>query len=169
MISWVNGNKDLLALVISLLALVVGLVTIWIAAHQARLQTYARMHEALINGSASTGRRLLFTLDKTNKFPLPTDESEAWDHINQALATYDTLGVYFAAGLVPRRLVLRSWHHPLKAILGPARAFVAHRTALGIKQPWNGLNALLDKAEQFKCNCDFCKEFRSAQPIFQPL
>jgi hypothetical protein len=166
---WLTDNKDLVVIGISFLALLVGLVTVLIARSQARLANYARMHEALIDGSASKGRRLLFVAAETDKFPLPSDDTAIWDDINQALAAYDTLGVYFDAGLVPKGLVLRTWHHPLKAIVSPARAFVRHRTRLGIGQPWNGLNTLLQEAEKVKCDCAFCRTHRLDQAAFQPL
>jgi hypothetical protein len=65
-------------------------------------------------------------------------KAESWDHINQALAIYDTLGVHYATRLLPKRLVLKFWHHPLKAVYRPASMFVKHRSQLGIKQHWNG-------------------------------
>ena len=69
MLGWVALNKDLIALLISLLALVIGLATVLIAVRQARLDTYARMHESLVHATAARGRKLLFLAWRDGQFP----------------------------------------------------------------------------------------------------
>lgn len=147
MLNWVAGNKDIIALLISLLALVVGLVTVLIAVRQARLATYARMHEAMIQPDAAHGRKLLFLAASAGTFPDIADPD--WDRINHALTLYDTLGTYVRRRLVPRRLVLASWYRQLIAIEKPAEAFQQHRRNVGILQPWVGLGYLFTKAESY--------------------
>lgn len=146
-VQWLTANKDLAALVISLLALVVGLITVLIAVRQARLATYARMHEALVQPDVARGRKLLFLCHKSGSFPDVGETS--WDEVNQALALYDTLGTYVRRRLVPRGLVLAAWHHQLLAIREPAEQFASHRRRLNIKQPWVGLDYLFGKAERY--------------------
>jgi hypothetical protein len=158
---WVGEYKDLLALFISLVALVVGLMTIRIARRQARLDTYARMHETLVAPGVAKGRRLLFTAYRRRQFP--TYKEDGWDETNQALALYDTLGTYYQRKLVPQDLLLAAWHHPLKAVTPAAKAFVEHREALGIRQPWPMLNQLLAAAAAVDCSCNYCVDFRRQQ------
>ena len=152
---WVGGYKDLLALLISLLALAVGLATTVIALVAARRQaqrdTYARMHEALVAPEVATGRRLLFLAHRNGEMPKLTNPD--WDKINQALALYDTLGTYYQRRLVPRRLLMAAWHHPLRAIKPPAHAFVEERRRNGITQPWPMLAYLLREADAYTCRC----------------
>ncbi|HKN46245.1 MAG TPA: hypothetical protein VJW23_20220, partial [Propionibacteriaceae bacterium] len=76
-LEWVASNKDLIALLISLLALVIGLATVLIAVRQARLDTYARMHEALVQHTAAHGRKLLFLAWRDRQFPGTADAD--WD------------------------------------------------------------------------------------------
>jgi hypothetical protein len=146
-LGWVASNKDLIALLISLLALVIGLATVLIAVRQARLDTYARMHEALVQHTAAHGRKLLFLAWKDGRFPGTADAD--WDQINHALALYDTLGTYVRRRLVPRRLVLAAWYKQLLAIEKAAAAFQEHRRKLGISQPWVGLGYLFVKASKY--------------------
>jgi hypothetical protein len=146
-LGWVASNKDLIALLISLLALVIGLATVLIAVRQARLDTYARMHESLVQHTAAHGRKLLFLAWNAKQFPGPSDAD--WDQINQALALYDTLGTYVRRRLVPRRLVMAAWHKQLLAIEEAAEAFQKHRSNLGIVQPWVGLGYLFKKASKY--------------------
>ena len=164
-VEWVAHNKDLLALLISLLALLVGLATTVIALLAARRQaqrdTYARMHETLVAPSVAQGRRKLFVGYREGRFP--TFSEPGWDEINQALALYDTLGTYYHRQLVPQDLLLAAWHHPLKAVTQPAKAFVAHRQALDIRQPWPMLDELLEAAANVPCPCNYCEEFRRSK------
>jgi hypothetical protein len=146
-LDWFAANKDLIALLISLLALVIGLATVLIAVRQARLDTYARMHEALVQHTAAHGRKLLFLAWKDDQFP--NTQEEDWDQINHSLALYDTLGTYVRRRLVPRRLVLAAWHKQLLAIEKAAEAFQQHRRSLGISQPWVGLGYLFQKALRY--------------------
>lgn len=161
--NWLSSNKDLIAMILSVTAILVAYRTIAIARRQSRLDTYARMHESMVSPDAARGRKRLFlhyrhqTSGPGYTFPRPEDDD--WDEINQALALYDTLGMYFKARIVPRRLLLRAWHHPLKAIARPAREFAEWRRSMGILQPWNGLDYLLERARRVRCDCGFCKSY----------
>ncbi|NEA31752.1 hypothetical protein [Streptomyces sp. SID13031] len=164
--SYWEKNKDLLALGVSLLALIISIVTARqnvnttkelsedAASHaelMARSATYQRLHELLIDPIAASGRRRLFQAAQENRFPKLGEEG--WDEINYSLALYDTLAGYVHRGHVDRELVLDAWHHPLANIAEPVRAFMAFRTDHGIDQPWAYLMRLLGDAEQFSCNC----------------
>jgi hypothetical protein len=169
--------KDLLALLVSFLALVISSLTTWwtlqttrklakqnldttqkiaedAAAHNIRLAqnaTYQRIHELLVDPEAARGRRLLFRAHSAKNFPAIGDA--AWDEINYSLALYDTLGGYVNRDQVNPEVVLDAWHHPLANIADPVRGFMAHRRAQGIHQPWAHLVDLLRKAEEYDCRC----------------
>jgi hypothetical protein len=159
-------NQGLLAVGVSLLALAVSIVTARqnlvgtrriaedAARHDAtlaRMATYQRMHELLVDPVAASGRRRLFQAAQTGRFP---DLGEAdWDAINYSLALYDTLGGYVHRGQVDEEVVLDAWHHPLANIAGPVRGFVAYRAKRGVHQPWAHLMQLLAKGEQYPCRC----------------
>ncbi|GAA1531036.1 hypothetical protein [Kribbella lupini] len=162
---WEN-NKDLLALGVSLLALIVSLVTArqnvnttkelarkasMHAERMARSSTYQRLHELMIEPVAASGRRKLFLAARDGQFPGLGDDG--WDEINYSLALYDTLGGYVYRGQVDRDVVLDAWHHPLANIAGPVREFVNYRVQHGVDQPWAYLMQLLVDGEQFPCRC----------------
>jgi hypothetical protein len=159
-------NKDLLALIVSLAALAVSILTSkqnltatrkiadQAAAHNLKLAkaaTYQRIHELLVDPKAAAGRRCLFQAAAAKNFPALGEDG--WDEINYSLALYDTLAGYVYRGQVDEDVVLDAWHHPLVNIAGPVRQFMAHRQAQRVQQPWAHLMGLLTKAEQYTCRC----------------
>jgi hypothetical protein len=170
-------NKDLLALIVSLAALAVSILTSrqnltatrqiaeqnlaatreiadQAAANNlklAKMAAYQRIHELLVDPKAAAGRRRLFQAARANKFPALGEDG--WDEINYSLALYDTLAGYVSRGQVDEEVVLDAWHHPLVNIAGPVRDFMAHRQAQRVQQPWAHLMGLLTKAEQYECHC----------------
>ncbi len=161
-----TANKDLLALLVSLLALSVSILTSRqnLAATRtiaqqaadnaqklARDAAYQRIHELLVDPKAAAGRRRLFEAARVKTFPALGENG--WDEINYSLALYDTLAGYVHRNQVDETIVLDSWHHPLANIAGPVREFMAHRQDQRIPQPWAHLMSLLAKAEQYTCRC----------------
>jgi len=170
-------NKDLLALIVSLAALAVSILTSrqnltatreiarqnleatqkiaeQTEAHNlmlAKMAAYQRIHELLVDPKAAAGRRRLFQAAREKKFPALGEDG--WDEINYSLALYDTLAGYVSRGQVDEDIVLDAWHHPLANIAGPVREFMAHRQAQRVQQPWAHLIGLLTKAERYKCHC----------------
>jgi hypothetical protein len=170
-------NKDLLALIVSLAALAVSILTSkqnltatreiarqnleatqkiaeQTEAHNlllAKMAAYQRIHELLVHPKAAAGRRRLFQAARERKFPALGEDG--WDEINYSLALYDTLAGYVSRGQVDEDIVLDAWHHPLANIAGPVREFMAHRQAQMVQQPWAHLTDLLAKAEHYKCHC----------------
>ena len=153
----------------------VTIFTLWRNGRWLRRQGYQRLHEKLIEQPAARGRRTLFVIyhererqrDKGTQPPppghlgpaplqYPGPRSEEWDDANYAMALYDTLGGYVVNGLVPKKDVLRAWHHPLKAITPVVDEFVQHRRALGIEQPWAFLRDLLEANATYRCDCTSC-------------
>jgi hypothetical protein len=159
-------NKDLLALIVSLAALAVSILTSrqnlattrqiaeQAAAHNlelAKVATYQRIHELLVDPKAAAGRRRLFQAAETNEFP--TLGEDGWDEINYSLALYDTLAGYVYREQVDEDVVLDAWHHPLVNIAGPVHGFMEYRQTQRVQQPWAHLMELLTKAEQYECRC----------------
>ncbi|MFB6726023.1 hypothetical protein ACFCV3_37980 [Kribbella sp. NPDC056345] len=159
-------NKDLLALGVSLLALLLSIITARqnakltqevarnSAAHaesMARTATYQRIHELLIDPASARGRRRLFRSAQQGCFPNLGEDG--WDEINYSLALYDTLAGYMHRDQVDEHVVLEAWHHPLTNIAEPVRQFMAFRVAHGVNQPWSHLMQLIARAEQHICQC----------------
>ncbi|SHN46232.1 hypothetical protein [Cryptosporangium aurantiacum] len=152
--NWIGDNKDVLAIVLSLTAVGVSLVTILLARRQARIDSYTRLHETLVSPAMGEGRRLLFLAAADDTFPAPADP--AWDKINQALAIYDCAGVYYRNKLIPRQLFMESWHHPLANIKAPAEAFLNHAQRNSVRRTWVSLQNLLDEAAAYKSKDSCC-------------
>jgi hypothetical protein len=161
-----NVYKDQLALLVSLVALAVSVVTSWLNVRVTRRlaedgtryerelassATYQRLHEMLVDPKAASGRRRLFQTHAVNSYPALGEEG--WDEINYSLALYDTLGGYMHRGEVDEGVVLSAWHHPLANIAVPVRAFMTHREEQAVRQPWSYLMGLLAKAENYTCTC----------------
>ena len=60
MLDWLDQNTDLVALFLAVVGLGVSLFTVWLSIRQARLDSYTRMHETLIQPEMARGRRILF-------------------------------------------------------------------------------------------------------------
>lgn len=174
MFPWFKENYSWIAISLSALALVVSLGSaFWTqtrAARAAKLATYQRLHESLIGGDASKGRRILFVAHKeiregvNQKEAFPALGTKEWDSVNHALALYDTLGGYVDLDLVPRSVVMQGWFHPLSAIKEPVALFMDYRRSLGIYQPWSYLHALLREVQDHTCHCPECCALRSHPP-----
>lgn len=142
----------------ALLALGISLATVLIAVWAARATCYQRIHEALVDPQAARGRKLAFVSLASGQWP--SLESPEWDDLNQALALYDTLGVYVRRRYVPSGLVLENWSHPINTI-GPAvSAFSEERARLGIRQYWTGYTYLAQRARG-ACSCSQCAQLRA--------
>jgi hypothetical protein len=163
--------KDLLALIVSFLALAISVFTSRqnVAATKAiaeqaaenaqalaRTATYQRIHELLVDPKAAAGRRRLFQSARANEFPAVGEQG--WDEINYSLALYDTLAGYVHRQQVDEDVVLDAWHHPLVNIAGPVRGFMMHRQGQAVRQPWAHLMELLAKAERYTCRCPMVGE-----------
>jgi hypothetical protein len=161
-----TAYKDQLALLVSLLALAVSVVSSWLnvrvtrrlaqdAARHARelasSATHQRLHEMLVDPKAASGRRRLFQAHAAGSYPALGEEG--WDEINYSLALYDTLGGYLHRGEVDEGVVLSAWHHPLANIAVPVHAFMTFRERQSVSQPWAYLLGLLAKAERYTCTC----------------
>jgi hypothetical protein len=164
--SFWTENKDLLALIVSLLALAISIATtrqnltatrtiaqqaVDDARSLARDATYQRIHELLVDPKAAAGRRRLFQAARAKQFPALGEDG--WDEINYSLALYDTLAGYVYRNQVDEAVVLDAWHHPLANIADPVREFMAHRQDQAVRQPWAHLMGLLIKGEQYPCRC----------------
>ncbi|MEO6472382.1 MAG: hypothetical protein ABIR57_10610 [Aeromicrobium sp.] len=161
MSDWLSRNTDLVALFLAVVGLIIGFATVLVSVHQARLSAYTRMHELLISPDTAKGRRILFVA--YNEQRLSELGEDDWHEINRALATYDTLGVYFRRRIVSRRLVLGEWFHPLSLIREPANAWMRHRVEHGVRNPWPSLTLLLDRAEKYHLKQGCCQEIPAAK------
>ena len=124
----------------------VAIFAILSARNVAKIVTYAKIHELLVNPEAARGRKQLFLAHQEGIFPKP--DSDEWDSINYALALYDTLGLYARQRMVVRKTVIRAWREPLQRISYPIDAFMAHRDKNGISQPWDNLQWLLRQVKK---------------------
>jgi hypothetical protein len=172
-----SANKDFLALIVSLAALAASIITTRQnlretrqiaedaadnARTMARVATYQRIHELLVDPKAASGRRALFQAARADRYPTLGDDG--WDEINYSLALYDTLAGYVARGQVDEAVVLDAWHHPLANIAPPVRAFMTRRDAENVRQPWAHLLVLLAKAEAYACSCPDTGEPQGSAP-----
>lgn len=180
---WTMEPKDWLALLLAALALLVSFAVAAYTVHSerkmAKMATYERIHEQLVQAVTATGRRALFLHGPNSTFPVARsnihDEScdcgqepDLWDVMNQAMAWYDTLATYYRQGEVPRSVALRAWYHPLIAARPHIYRFLDHRARQGIEQPWDALQSLLEICLWYRCRCRSCKAGGRPGPQLQP-
>lgn len=151
-----SGVSSWIAITISVAALAVSVWSSFYAAERSRRTAnqmamnanYSRIHELLVDPKAAAGRRMLFISAKDGSFPRLGEPR--WDHINYALALYDTLGGYIRRGLIDKELALSAWYDPLRRIAAPARAFAERRQDGHSNPPWAHLMWLLTEAEEYR-------------------
>jgi len=107
-----------------------------------------RMHERLTTADQQRGRRLLYVMsEEGNRVNDLSDEE--YELVNSALASLDTLGVYYQHRYVPRAALLELWAEPLLRLLGPAEPFLTHRDALRGGSTWPHLHVLAEDARKY--------------------
>jgi hypothetical protein len=157
MIDWLMDNKDLLAVGLALLGIILALYTAGTNRHQRRRDALYRIHELLTSSDQQRGRRLLYDAARTGRFPAL--DSEDFATMNRAIVTLDAVGLYVRRRIVPRRWVLDVWHHPFADIRPAAEAFIAHRSSRHVNTGWRAgtdMEDLLDQAARFRTRRRCC-------------
>lgn len=159
-IHWTEAHTAVFGALVALLATVIGaIIAAFVAIRVSQGANYQRMHELLVSAPVASGRKKLFIAHKNQDWPKPDDNNSDWDEINQALALFDTLGVYMQQWwYLPDKTVLKFWYHPIKNLIEPADAFQRYRReTLRIHQNWVGFSYLTEKVKRYECKCSSCE------------
>jgi hypothetical protein len=151
---WVGANKDILSLLIALLAILVSLSTVLISLRNARTNSFIAMQNAMLTGEMQQGRLLIYKAIETGDVP-PRDSNEEYLMV-RTLAVFDLLGMFSRQGIVPRKWVLRFWHARLQLMRnGFGMEGDAGRPYILQGRP--DLQDLIERAEHYRCNRTCCK------------
>ncbi|GIF20245.1 hypothetical protein BJ973_001849 [Actinoplanes tereljensis] len=150
---WVSANKDILSLLIALLAILVSLSTVLISRRNARTTSFIAIQNVMLSGDLQRGRLLVYRAIQTGDVP-PHDSDEEYLMV-RSLAIFDLLGMLSGQGIVPRRWVLRYWHARLQLLRhgfgmeeDPSRPYIVHGRP--------DLQDLIERAERYRCDRTCC-------------
>jgi hypothetical protein len=150
---WVGANKDILSLLIALLAIMVSLSTVLISLRNLRTNSFMAIQNRMLSSEMQRGRLLVYRAIATGDVP-PRDSDEEYLMV-RSLAVFDELGMLSRQGIVPRRWVLRFWHARLQLMKhGFGMKPDPHRPYILQGRP--NLQYLIDRAERYRCGQTCC-------------
>jgi len=157
--NWFQASKDLLAIAIAALAVVVSLVTVILQRRQQQRQAYREIYSALMSEDLHRGRRLINGITEANGIPKDGPDSLL---IFRTLGLFNNLAMYGRLRVVPRKWVLDVWHHPLREMERGAD-IIRRETAGkyeergGALSPWPQLWTLFGIAEIYRSRFACCR------------
>src|SRR5215469_14972133 len=111
--NWFQTSKDLIAITIAALAVVVSLVTVILQRRQEQRAAYREIYTTLMSEDLHRGRRLVNEISKTRV--IPKDELD-FRLIYRTLGVFDNMAMFARQKAVPLKWVLervRRQHHGL--------------------------------------------------------
>ncbi len=113
------------ALIVSFGALIVATLSRRDTRARDRRDLYLKMHERLLDREQQEGRHILYrqVVDHEAARALTYDSGDR-AKVNRALSTFDLLGYYLEADLVPREVILEEWGYSLFFIADHARIYL---------------------------------------------
>lgn len=131
------------AVVISGIALVVSLCSLYRSARSDRRDITLKLHESLIDPKLQTGRKVLHEMQDVESLT-----PEEYELANRALASLDIAGFYCTKKYVSEKDFLDLWAPALVTLKRSAAPFLAHRDAQRPKPVWPHYRRLVEHAEE---------------------
>jgi hypothetical protein len=153
---WLDRSKDLVAIVVATVAVILSLVTVVVQKRQQQRDAFRQIQDVLMSPDLQRGRWLIIEISR-GKRGLPDQFSPEFYLLNRTLGMYDTLAMYVRRRVVPRRWVLDMWHHPLAGMRGAARQLARHHQEADLGwTPWPELWSFLDEAARYRSSLICC-------------
>ncbi|MBG0564867.1 hypothetical protein [Actinoplanes aureus] len=150
--------KDLIAVAIAALAVVLSLITVIVQRRQQQREAYRQVQDVLMSETVQRGRWMVIDIGNGDR-PVPARGTPDFYLLNRTLGVYDTLAMYVRRKVVPRKWVLDMWHHPLKAMRPGAEKLAQRHLEIGLDwRPWPELWSLLKAAEGYETALPCCTE-----------
>jgi hypothetical protein len=147
---WLDRSRDLIAMAIAAIAVILSLVTVLMQKRQQQRDAYRQIQDVLMSAELQRGRWMVLEIS-LGKQPIPERLSPEFYLLNRTLGMYDTLAMYVRRGVLPRRWVLDMWHHPLAGMRTGAQLLARHHREGDLGwTPWPELWSLLDDAVDYK-------------------
>jgi hypothetical protein len=143
-----GSYKDVLALAIAALAVVVSLITVVLQQRQQKREAYRGLFEMLMSEQLQRGRWLVGDVGRKRR--LPANGSLEYYEIYRTLGVFEALAMYNESKAVPRDWVIKVWHHSLCDMKKGAEFMRDVRLNEEQKYvPWPNLWPLMEEAEHF--------------------
>jgi hypothetical protein len=128
--------KDLIAIAVAAVAVVLSLTTVINQRRQQQRDAYRQIQDVLMSEDIQRGRWMVVAIG-LGDLPFPERYSADFYLLNRTLGIYDTLAMYVRRKVVPRTWVLDMWHHPLHRMLPGAEKLARRHRELGLTwTPW---------------------------------
>jgi hypothetical protein len=134
----------MISTVISVVALGLSLFVLVDSRRLDRRDLLLKLHEQLNAQDRSVGRRLLYQLAGQPVESWPEDQ---FDRVNNALTSFDVIGMYAELRYVRRDDVLRLWAEPAYRAWKAAQPFLDFRSRQNGSRPWPYFAQLAHDAE----------------------
>ena len=154
----VGRFKDLIAIAVAAVAVVLSLTTVIIQRRQQQRDAYRQIQDVLMSEDIQRGRWMVIAIG-LGDLPFPERYSADFYLLNRTLGIYDTLAMYVRRKVVPRTWVLDMWHHPLHRMLPGAEKLARRHRELGLTwTPWPELWSLLEQAKNYRTSLRCCTD-----------
>jgi len=164
---WFVRSKDLIAIMVAVIAVLLSLVTVLVQRRQQRHHAFQQLHDVLMTAEHQRGRWMMWDIADTGR--LPDAASPDYYLINRTLGMLNLLAIYTKNGVVPRVWVLEIWHHPLQQMAAAVRLLADERLAVGNWRPWPQLDWLIGQAQAYRSSEGCCVPERPApRPLPDP-
>ncbi|MEV6637999.1 hypothetical protein AB0M54_45485 [Actinoplanes sp. NPDC051470] len=147
-------SKDLIAIALAVIAIILSLVTVMVQRRQQRQHAFQQIHDVLMTPEHQRGRWLMWDIAGAGR--LPDQGSADYYLINRTLGMLDLLAHYARKGVVSRRWVLERWHHPLQQMAAAVTLLVDERVAVAHWRPWPQLDWLIRAAATYRSSQGCC-------------
>jgi hypothetical protein len=138
-----------LSAILSAAAVTISISTFAASRRRDRRDLFLRVHERLVTTEQQESRRLIHELGEQGKRVEDyTDDERA--RVNNALAAFNVLGIYYKRRYIRRKDVLEFWAVPLLRLMPSAEPYLKRRDSFGTTgQEWPELRALVDDSQRF--------------------
>ncbi|QBJ92227.1 hypothetical protein D0Z67_19310 [Streptomyces seoulensis] len=137
------------SVVISVAAVVISVLSLYVARLKDRRDALLKLHESLITPELQHGRRAVFLMQERG-VGVEELSGEEYAVINRALAAFDVVGLYCHKGYVNEKDVLELWAVPLVRLKYAGAVFLAYRDGQTAGLPiWPRFRSLADRAEAY--------------------
>jgi hypothetical protein len=163
---WLGRSKDLIAIAIAGIAVILSLVTVLVQRRQQRQHAFQQIHDVLMTPEHQRGRWLMWDIGDAGR--LPDEGSSDYYLINRTLGMLNLLALYTRQGVVPRRWVLEVWHHPLQQMAAAVTLLVNERIAVAHWRPWPQLDWLIQETATYRSSEGCCLPAPPPPPPLPP-
>jgi len=152
--NWFEASKDLIAISIAALAVVLSLITVVLQRRQQQRAAYREIYSTLMSDELHRGRWMISRISGPEH--IPKDKLD-YRLVYRTLGVFDNLAMYERQGVVPRKWVLDVWHHPLHDMYKGASVIRRDAEKDGAVSPWPQLWTLFDQAAAYRSSLACCQ------------